>query len=74
MIAVMVKDDYLDITKGYTYEIDRIYSDGHIKLKESKRNYLASSFKLFMNGKEISLKEAYRLQQIETVKRKLGIK
>lgn len=74
MIAVMVKDDYLDITKDYPYEIDRIYSDGHIKLKNSPRKYLNGAFIFFNGDKKINYTEAYRLQQLEVVKQKLGIK
>ena len=73
MKAIMVKDDYLDITLGFPYEVDRIYADGHIRLKNSPRIYQASSFSIYHNGKKISCKEAYRLQQIEAVKKRLGL-
>lgn len=73
MKAIMVKDDYLDITLGFPYEVDRIYADGHIRLKNSPRIYQASSFRIYHNGKKISCKEAYRLQQIEAVKKRLGL-
>lgn len=74
MKAIMVKDDYCDLEINIKYDIAMIYSNGHIKLKESRRNYLASSFRFFSdNGKEVSQKEAYRLQQIEVVKRKMGM-
>lgn len=73
MKAILVKDEYSDITLGWEYDIDRIYSDGHIKLINSPRRYEAGYF-IFMNkGKKISYKEAYRLQQLEKVKKKLGM-
>ena len=56
MKAIMVKDDYLDITLGFPYEVDRIYADGHIRLKNSPRIYQASSFHIYHNGKKISCK------------------
>ena len=73
MKAILVKDEYSDITLECEYDIDRIYSDGHIKLTNSQRRYKAECF-IFMNkGKKISYREAYRLQQLEKVKKKLGI-
>lgn len=74
MKAIKVKDGYPDIKPGVPYEVDRIYEDGHIRLKNSKRLYKASSFRIFHNEKKVSCKEAYRLQQLENVKRRLGIK
>lgn len=74
MKAIMVKDDYLDIALGFPYDVDHIYADGHIRLKNSPRIYQASSFKIYHKDKKISCKEAYRLQQLEDVKRRLGIK
>ena len=74
MKAILVKDEYSDIILEWEYDIDRIYSDGHIKLMNSKRRYKTECF-IFMNkGKKISYREAYRLQQIENVKKKLGMK
>lgn len=73
MKAILVKDEYSDIILGWEYDIDRIYSDGHIKLMNSQRRYKSECF-IFMNkGKKISYREAYRLQQLEKVKKKLGI-
>ena len=74
MKAILVKDEYSDIILEREYDIDRIYSDGHIKLTNSQRRYKAECF-IFMNkDKKISYREAYRLQQIENVKKKLGMK
>ena len=39
MKAILVKDEYSDITLEWEYDIDRIYSDGHIKLMNSQRRY-----------------------------------
>ena len=73
MIAICEKEDYPDLTPGYEYEIYRIYSDGHIRLKNSPRKYDSKCF-IFMNkGKKITYAEAYRLHQIEKVKMRLGL-
>ena len=74
MKAILVKDEYSDIILEWEYDIDRIYADRHIKLKNGPRRYDAKCF-IFMNkGKKISYREAYRLQQLEKVKKKLGMK
>ena len=74
MKAILVKDEYSDIILECEYDIDRIYSDGHIKLMNSQRRYKAECFIFINKGKKISYREAYRLQQIEKVKKKLGMK
>ena len=74
MKAIMVIDDYSDLTLGFEYAVTKVLADGHIMLEGSPRRYKASSFCL-MNGKgkKISFREAYRLSGIDTVKKKLGI-
>ena len=76
MIAVMIKDEYPDLVIGYKYTVKRIYhpSNNYIMVEGSPRRYLSNSFEFWHDGKKISLAEAYRRQQIETVKRKLGMK
>ena len=39
----MIKDEYPDLAMGYPYEIEKVYNDGHIKLKGSPRRYTGSS-------------------------------
>lgn len=74
MRARMVKDDYIDLAPKYPYEVERIYSNGYIKLKHSPRRYRLSSFELTYKGKPIEKQEAYRLDVLERTKRKLGFK
>ena len=75
MFAVMIKDEYTDITPGFPYEVDKIFSrpDGHIKLKGCPRRYEIECFDIFHDGKRISYKEAYRLYKLGVVKEKLGM-
>ena len=70
----MVKDDYTDITPGFPYEIERVFATTYIKLKDSPRRYMSSSFDIMHKGKKISHKEAYRQYKIQMVKDKLGMK
>lgn len=77
MIAIMVKDEYPDLVPGFQYKVRRIYEHGsnyHVMVEGSPRRYVVSCFEIWNNGKKISVKEAFRLQQIEVVKRKLGLK
>ena len=74
MQAVLVKDDYTDITPGFPYEIERVFVNTYIKLKNSPRRYMSSSFDIIYKGKKISHKEAYRQYKIQRVKNKLGMK
>lgn len=74
MQAIMIDDEYVDITPGFPYEIERVYSVAYIKLKNSPRRYLSSSFDIIHNGKKIPHKEAYRQYKIQIVKEKLGMK
>ena len=74
MKAILVKDEYSDIILEWEYDIDRIYSDRQIKLKNRPRRYKSECFILMNKGKKISYREAYRLQQLENVKKKLGMK
>lgn len=75
MKAIMVKDEYSDITPEFPYEVDKIFckADGHIKLKGSPRRYQIGCFRLEHNGKRITYEEAYRLQQLDRVREKLGV-
>ena len=74
MQAIMIDDEYVDITPGFPYEIERVYSVAYIKLKNSPRRYLSSYFNIMHKGKKISHKEAYRQYKIQIVKNKLGMK
>lgn len=71
--AILRKNEYPDLEMGEEYEVERIYANGHILLKDNKRLYLAVCFRFVHNGKYISKSEAYRLQQIEKVKQKMGM-
>lgn len=74
MQAILVKDDYSDITPGFPYEIEQVFAVTYIKLKNSPRRYMSSSFDIIHNGKKIPHKEAYRQYKIQIVKEKLGMK
>lgn len=76
MQAIMIKDEYSDITPGFPYEVDKVFSrvDGHIKLKGSPRRYQIGCFMMVHDGKRITYEEAYRLYQLDKVKKKLGMK
>lgn len=77
MIAIMVKDEYPDLVPGFKYEVKKIFRHGsnyHVMVEGSPRRYLVSCFEFHNNGKKVPAKEAFRLQQIEEVKRKLGMK
>ena len=74
MQAVMTKDEYIDITPNYPYEVDRVFSEQYIKLKGSPRRYESKCFDIMHKGKKISHDEAYRLHKIEVVKANLGMK
>lgn len=60
MQAAMITDEYMDITPGYTYEVDRVYKDGRIRLVNSPRIYDGRHFEIRYKGKRIDLKKAYR--------------
>lgn len=77
MKAVMVKDEYPDLIPEWQYEVKKILRNGdifHVMVEGSPRRYRTIHFHFFDKGKRISVKEAFRLQQIEVVKKKLGIK
>lgn len=78
MNAVMIKDEYPDLVEGFQYKVKKLITRSaggyHVMVEGSPRRYVSSCFEFWNNGKKISAKEAYRLQQIEVVKRKLGIK
>jgi hypothetical protein len=77
MNAVMIKDEYPDLVEGFQYKVRKIFRHGsnyHVMVEGSPRRYLVSCFEFWNNGKKIPAKEAFRLQQIEEVKRKLGMK
>lgn len=74
MQAIMIDDEYVDITPGFPYEIERVFADTYIKLKNSQRRYMSSSFDIMHKGKKISHQEAYRQYKIQIVKDKLGMK
>lgn len=74
MQAILIKDEYSDIAMGFPYEIEKVFGKKHIKLKNSPRRYVSSSFDIMHNGKKISHKEAYRQYKIQIVKDKLGMK
>lgn len=78
MIAVMIKDEYPDLVQGFRYKVKKIItrsgSGYYLMVEGSPRRYMTGCFEIWHNGKKVSAKEAYRLQQIEVVKRKLGIK
>ena len=71
--AIMLNPDYLDLEQGVEYEIDRLYSKGYIKLKNSNRRYRSSSFHILLNGEKISYTEAYKRQQFEMTMRKFNV-
>ena len=73
MQAIMIKDEYSDICPNYPYDIDRVYGNGHIRLKNSPRLYCGSSFEIYKDGKKIGIKEAYRQYKLSEVKRKLRV-
>lgn len=77
MIAIMVKDEYPDLVPEFQYKVKKIFRHGsnyHVMVEGSPRRYLVSGFEFWNNGKKLPAKEAFRLQQIEEVKRKLGMK
>ncbi len=74
MQAIMVEDEYSDIVLHHPYEIEKVYCNTHIKLKNSPRIYMSNSFVIIHNGKKISHREAYRQYKIQIVKNKLGMK
>ena len=78
MIAIMIKDEYTDLVPGFQYKVKKIITRNgagyHLMVEGSPKRYMTGCFEIWNNGKKISAKEAYRLQQIETVKRKLGLK
>lgn len=59
MKAVMIKDDFSDLALGYQYEIDKVYCDGHIRLKGMPGKYTGSSFEITHKGKVITVEKAY---------------
>lgn len=71
--AILRKNEYPDLELGKEYEVARMYANGHILLKDNKKLYLGVCFRFVHNGKYISKKEAYRLQQLEKVKQKMGM-
>lgn len=62
--AVMKKDDYIDIEPWYQYEVEKVFSSGHIKLTNGPRIYLANSFELYNKGERITFKKAYMLYKL----------
>ena len=77
MTAVIIKDEYPDLVEGFQYKLKKMISSSntyYVMVEGSPRRYNAKCFEIWHNGKKISAKEAFRLQQIETVKRKLGLK
>lgn len=72
--AVMVKDDYSDLSADFPYIVEKLHFDGHIKLKNKPTLYDGKSFTILYNGNKVSFNEAYRQQQLWVVKQKLGIK
>ena len=64
---------------GFKYEVKKLIKGGnngnghYVMVEGSPRRYDAKCFEIWHNGKKISAKEAFRLQQIEVVKRKLGM-
>lgn len=74
MVARMRYDGYIDLTPGFPYEIEKVWQDGHFKLKHSPRRYRSCCFKFYHNDKEIPFKEAYRLYRVQCIKAKLGMK
>lgn len=72
--AVKIDCNYPDLLNGKEYEVVRIFYNGQIELKDNPRRYFADSFIFKKNGKKTSFKELYRMQQIDKVKEKLGIK
>ena len=63
--AVMKNDDYIDIAPGHQYEVEKVFSSGHIKLKNGQRRYLANSFELYNKGERITFKKAYMLYKLQ---------
>lgn len=74
MQAVVVKSEYKDLRKDCIYEVDRLTGDRYVYLKNNPRKYKSNCFRYIHNSKYISYAEAYRLQQLEQVKKNLGIK
>ena len=77
MNAVMVKDEYPDLVPGFQYKVRKIFRHGsnyHVMVEGNPRRYQVSCFEFWNNGKKVPAKEAFQLQQLEVVKKKLGIK
>lgn len=74
MQAILIKDEYSDLSMDYPYEVERVFHYTYIKLKGNPRRYTSTSFEIWHNGKKISHREAYRQYKLKIVKEKLGIK
>ena len=76
MKAIMVKDEYNDLVAGRLYEVNKVIkgAEYRIVVEGSPRRYRADRFEIWHNGKKISAKEAYRQQQLEIFKKRLGLK
>lgn len=74
MVAIMRDDGYVDITPDFPYEIDKVFSNNRIRLKNSPRIYRSGSFEIFHNGEKISFEKAYKVYRINCFKAKLGMK
>lgn len=74
MTAYLIKDEYSDITLNYPYEVDRVYSDGHIRLKNSPRIYDGKSFRILHKGNSVSLSKAYEIYRVDVLMKKIGMK
>lgn len=74
MQAILIKDEYADIAMDFPYEVDRVFHDRYIKLKNSPRRYMSNAFKIMHKGKRITHRDAYKLYKIEMIKKKLGMK
>lgn len=74
MIAYMKDDEYIDLTPDYPYEIDKVFSNGYIKLKNGPRRYKADCFYIYHKGKQIAIKDAYRIYKTNKMLSKVGIR
>lgn len=61
MQAILVVDEYSDLSLGYPYEISRVFGQDYICLNGSPRRYLSNCFTLTDGNTKLSHREAYRL-------------
>lgn len=59
MKAILINDRHSDLAMDFPYEVEKVFLDGQIKLKESPGRYAGEHFKIINDGKEISLQKAY---------------